>query len=269
MWMPPDKFSLGLIMAMTLSSLAKVAALTQYSNVQVTDKTDKRVADAFKSANDRIGKQLDVTNVKLSAFGQVKFSFSDVQIAGKNLYDPKKTGSADNVLKAAQSFANAYNNATKTAYAASREGNSKAVGTLASDRQARLAGDNLSKVAKNDNNFADLKKIGISIDQNGTMSVDANALQNAMAADPNAVQDTLARVGKQAEQVAKDELASGGNIGSADKALSARAKNLEAQMTEQQNIASASQVAVQKQVSSITSNAVGGVAAYVQQMLSF
>ena len=242
-------------MAITLDSMVKISTLSQNANTQVVD--------VFKRANERIGQQLSVTDVQLSAFGQIKAGFADIQAAGKSLSDPKKTSTVEDVTKAAQSFADAYNNTTKAINTATK-GDGKASGALTDDSRARLAGNDLKKVVTSDNNMADLKKIGINVNQDGMMSVDAKALQNAMQANPNAVRDTFAKIGQQAEQISKKELANTGNVGNAVNTLNTRAKNLEAQMAEQQKVAAASQATVQRQVASIGNNAAGGVAAYMQ-----
>ena len=246
-------------MAVTLDSMVRISTLSQNVNTQAVD--------VFKRASDRVAQQLNTTDVQLSAFGQIKAGFADVQSAGKNLADPKKTETVDDVKKAVQSFADAYNATAKAVSTATRN-DGKVNGALADDSRARLAGYDLRRVVMNDNNMADLKKIGISISQDGTMSVDTKVLQNAMQANPDTVKDTLARIGQQAGQAAKKELASTGNVGSAVDTLNSRAKNLEAQMTEQQKLASASQASVQRQASIIGNAAASGVAAYMQ-MFSF
>ena len=242
-------------MAVTLDSMVRISTLSQNINTQATD--------VFKRADDRVAQQLNATDVQLSAFGQIKAGFADVQSAGENLTDPKKTETVDDVKKTVQSFADAYNATTKAISTAIRN-DGKVNGALADDGRARVAGYDLKKVVTSDNNMADLKKIGVSISQDGTMSVDTKVLQSAMQANPNVVKDTLARIGQQAGQVAKKELASTGNVGSAVNTLSARAKGLEAQMTEQQELASASRASIQRQTSIINNAAASGVAAYMQ-----
>lgn len=242
-------------MAITLDSMVKISAASQNVNTQAVD--------VFKRAEGRVAQQINATEVNLSAFGKIKAGFAELQSAGKALADPKKTATAEDVKKAAQSFADAYNNANKAINTAIK-GDGKVSGALGDDGRARLAGNDLKKIVVGGNNSANLKNIGININQDGSMSVDAKAFQNAMQANPNAVKDTLARIGGQAEQVSKKELSSSGNVGSAVNTLNSRAKSLETQMAEQQKIASASQATVQRQVANIGSTAAGGIAAYMQ-----
>lgn len=249
-------------MAITLDSMTSFAMLNQGSGVSASAGVGQ-AADALALSNKRIEQKLDVTNVRLSAFGQINSGFANVQSASKDLSDPKKTGTPADVGKAVQAFADAYNNATKTVSTAIN-GAGKESGVLANDVHARLAANDLKSVVASGSNTADLKKIGISMNQDGTMSVDAKALQSAMQADPNAVKNTLAKVGQQAEQVSTKDMAKTGNIGGAVNTLSDRAKNLEAQSAEQQKLAAASQVAVQQQ-SAKMGNA-NSIAAYMQML---
>lgn len=249
-------------MAITLDSMTSFAMLNQGPGVSGSAGVGQ-AADALALSNKRIEQKLDVTNVRLSAFGQINSGFANMQSASKDLSDPKKTGTPADVGKAVQAFADAYNNATKTVSTAIN-GAGKGNGVLANDVHARLAANDLKSVVTSGSNTADLKKIGISMNQDGTMSVDAKALQSAMQADPNAVKNTLAKVGQQAEQVSTKDMAKTGNIGGAVNTLSGRAKNLEAQSAEQQKLAAASQVAVQQQ-SAKMGNA-NSIAAYMQML---
>lgn len=244
-------------MAMTLDNMVRISAASQNVNTQAVD--------VFKRASDRMAQQINATDVNLSAFGKIKAGFAELQSAGKDLADPKKTATDEDVKKAARSFADAYNNASEAINTATK-GDGKVSGALGDDSRARLAGNDLKKIVMSGNNTADLKNIGINVSRDGAMSVDSKAFQNAMQANPSAVKDTLARIGGQAEQVSKKELASTGNVGSAVNTLNTRARNLEAQMVEQQKVASASQATVQRQVANIGSTAADGIAAYMQML---
>lgn len=248
-------------MAITLGSMTSITMLNQGLGVSGVAGAS-RASDTLALATKRTAQKLDDTNVQLSAFGQVNSGFSNVQSASKALSDPKKTGTATDVEKAVQAFATAYNNAAK-AVSTAINGTGKENGVLANDAHARLAANDLKSVVTSGNNTADLKKIGVSVNKDGTISVDAKALQNAMQANPNAVKDTLAKVGQQAEQVSTKDMAKTGNIGGAVNMLSSRAKNLEAQSAEQQRLASASQAAVQQQSAKI-GNTASSIAAYMQ-----
>jgi len=249
-------------MAVTLDSMVRNLVASQKAGVSASTKADAATG-AFDLASKRTGLLVDATNVQLSAFGQVKSSYVDVQSAGKTLSTPAKISTVEDATKAVQSFADAFNKATSVVNTAIK-GDGKTPGALAGDAHASLASFDLKKVVTSGNNTADLKKIGVSVNKDGTLSVDAKALQSAMQANPSSVQDTLARVGAQAVQVSQKELANTGNIGGAVNTLSTRAKSLSAKATEQQKLITDSQNTVLQQTASINNNAASGISAYMQ-----
>jgi flagellar hook-associated protein 2 len=249
-------------MAITLDSMVRNATLSQKANVSALIKADQATG-AFDLASQRIGQQVNATNVQLSAFGQVKSSFVDVQSAGKTLTTPAKSATIEDVTKAVQAFADAYNNASSVVNTALK-GDGKSTGTLAGDGHANLASYDLKRLVISGSNTADLKKLGVSVGQNGSVSVDVKALQSAFQANPSSVQDTLAKVGAQAVQISQQELASTGNIGSSVNALNIRSKTLTSRATEQQTLAANSLSTVKQQTDTINNNAASGIAAYMQ-----
>lgn len=253
-------------MAIPLDSMVLNTTLNQQPRVSNSIKADQATG-AFDLANQRIGQQISSTNVQLSAFGQIKSSFADIQSAGKSLSAPGKSSTTEDITKAVQTFADAYDKATNVVNTA-LNGDGKSAGALAGDAHATLASFDLKTVVTNGNNTADLKKIGISVNQNGTLSVDAKALQSAVQSNPGSVQDTLARVGAQAVQATQKELGGTGNVGGAVNTLNTRARNLGARAAAQQKLATDSQNTVQQQLATVNNNAAGGIAAYTQ-MLSF
>lgn len=250
-------------MTITLDSMVLNTTLSQQPRVSNSIKADQATG-AFDLASQRIGQQVSATNVQLSAFGQIKSSYADIQSAAKSLSAPGKSSMTEDTTKAVQAFANAFNNATNAINTAI-QGDGKAAGALANNARAGLAAFDLKRIVTSGNNASDLKKIGISLNQDGTLSVDAKALQNAIQANPATVQDTLARVGAQAVQVSQKELANTGNVGGAVSTLSSRAKSLETKAAEQQKLAADSQSAVQQQTANIGNNA-AGIAAYMQML---
>lgn len=249
-------------MAITLDSMVLNTTLSQQPRVSNSVKADQATG-AFDLASQRIGQQVSATNVQLSAFGQIKSSYADIQSAAKSLSAPGKSSTTEDTTKTVQAFAEAFNKATQTVDTALK-GNGKTAGALAGDVRANLAGFDLKKIVTNGSNTTDLKKIGISVKQDGTLSVDTKALQGAIQSNPDSVRATLARVGAQAEQVTGKELANTGNLGNAVNTLSSRSKNLETRATEQKKLASASLNSIQQQTASLGNNSAGGIAAYTQ-----
>lgn len=249
-------------MAITLDSMVFNATLSQQPRVSAALKADQATG-AFDLADKRLGQQVSATNVQLSAFGQIKSSFADIQSAGKSLSALGKSSTSEDVTKAAQSFVDAFNNAAKTVNTAIK-GDGKSAGALAGDSHASLAAFDLKRLTTSGSNSTDLKKIGISVNKDGTLSVDAKALQSAFQANPNSVNDTLAKVGAQAVQVSQKELASTGNVGGSVNSLSTRAKTLEAKAASQQKLAADSQNAVQQHAANFGTSAADGIAAYMK-----
>ena len=249
-------------MAITLSSMTNIATLTQSANLAIAKHGGGVSSDPFGAANLRVEQQLSSTDVKLSSFSQIKAGFASLQTAATDLSDPKKTGTSADIVKAAQSFATAYNN-TGNAVSLAINGDSKTSGTLAGDVRAGLASNDLKSIVSSGSNTADLKKIGINLKSDGTLSVDTVALQSAIQADSSAVKDTLSRIGKQAEQVSTKELATTGNVGRSVNMLSNLSNSLETQLVEQTRLAAASRDAVQRQAASFSYTAASGIESYM------
>ena len=248
-------------MAITLDSMVLNATLSQQPRVTSSVQADQATG-AFDLANQRIGQQISATNVQLSAFGQIKSSYADIQSAAHSLSAPGKSSTAEDTTKAVQAFAEAFNKAT-SAINTALNGDGKTAGALAGNGRASIAGFDLKKLVISGSNQADLKKIGVTIKQDGTLAVDTKALQSAIQANPQSVQETLARIGAQAEQISSRELAAGGNLGNAVNALSSRARTLETRAAEQQKLVAGSQSTVQQQASNLNSTNANNIAAYL------
>ena len=250
-------------MAVTLSSMVNIAALTQSANVAIAKHGGDITSDPFGAANLRVEQAISSTDVKLSSYSQIKSGFADIQTTSRDLSDPKKTGASADIVKAAQSFASAYNT-TANAASSAINGDSKTVGALSGDARANLANNDLKSILTSGSNTADLKKIGINLKSDGTLSVDTAALQSAIQSDPNAVKDTLSTVGKLADQVSTKELATTGYVGGSVNTLSNFSKSLETQLAEQKRLAAASQDAVQATLANFSSTAASGIESYMK-----
>lgn len=253
-------------MAITLDSMVLNTTLNQQPRVTSSTKADLSTG-AFDLASQRIGQQVSATNVQLSAFGQIKSGYADIQSAAHSLSAPGKSSTPEDTSKAVQTFTEAFNK-TALAVNSALNGDGKIAGALAGNGHASIAGFDLKKIVTNGNNEADLKKIGISLKQDGTLSVDTKVLQNAIQANPNSVQETLARVSAQAEQVAGRELAASGNLGHTVNALSSRAKDLETKATELQKLAAHSQDTVLQQSVTLDSTKASNISSYLKMLSS-
>ena len=246
---------------MVISNIANNLIGQTQSSQSTQQATSDPVTKALKRASDRIDQQLGSTKVQLSAYGQIKSAFSDVQAAGNALSNLKKTATADDIKKAVQGFVDAYNKANK-AVGTATQGDGKQAGALANDARARLAGNDLRRSVAEGGNLADLKNIGVTQNKDGTLAVDSKALDKALQANPDQVRSALGATGQQVEKAAARELANNGNVGKSVNALSNRSNNLEAQQSAQQDLLLASQRAVTQQATLINNTFASGIAAY-------
>lgn len=242
-------------MATTLSSITQTAALYRSADAAATKRGGSAV-NPLNAASQRVTQQLSSTVVKLSSFSQLKSGFASVQAAAKDLSDPKKTGTSADIVKAAQAFSSAYNTATK-AVSLAVNGDGKKSGALAGDGRASIASNDLKSIVASGSNASELKKIGINQKADGTISVDTVVLQNAIQTNPNAVKGTLAKIGKQADQISTKELGTTGNVGGSINNLDSLSKSLESQSASLKKLGTALQDSGQSQVaSSIVSGAI-------------
>ena len=265
-------------MAMTLQDMTSIASLTRNlaskaytsgntgtTGAAATSGTSDILTQALDTASKRISTQVSQTDVQLSSYGQIKSGFASLQTTGKALTTLAKDATASDISKAAQNFVNAYNSTT-SAVSTAVNGSGNTAGALANDQLARLASNDLRRVVTSSTGSSALQNIGISVGQNGSLSIDAKALEKALQANPDAVKSTLSKLGQQANTSATQELSSGGAVGSAVNTLNSRAKNLAAAQSQQQGLAASAQLAIQQASDQTTSfgGFSAGIAAYMK-----
>ena len=246
---------------MDISSIANSLISQSFAGQQSTQTASAPATAAFTHANKRIEQQLGSTKVQLSAYGQIKGAFSEVQTTGKALSDLKTTSTADDVKKAVNGFVSAYNKANK-AVGAATQGDGEQTGALANDSRARIAGNDLRRSVTEGSSLSDLKKIGITQNKDGSLNVDTKALEKALQSNSNQVLSTVAGIGQQVEKTTTQELANNGNVGSSVNSLNNRSRSLEAQQSAQQEQITASQRLIEQQTTQINNVFAGGLAAY-------
>lgn len=221
------------------------------------------IAAAFNKANNRIEQQIGTTQVQLSAFGQIKGAFAELQTASKAVSNPQQTASADDLKAAIGNFVAAYNKTTKAlGTATAAQGQNTAAGALSGDSRARLAGNDLTRSVAGGSTLASLKSVGVIQNKDGSLALDNKTLENAMKANPDQVRSVFATVGAQVEKTASAELANNGNVGASVKALSKRNADLAAQQSAQQDQQVAAQRQLDKQSALVNNIFASGVAAY-------
>lgn len=202
------------------------------------------MSQAFEVAGKRTDAQIDQTNVKFSSYGQIHAGFSSLQRAGKALVALSKGISDTDTSNAAQGFVDAFNT-TNGAVNRVIRGTSKNPGVLADDTVARISSNDLRRVVSSVSS-AELKNAGISVNQNGSLSIDRKVLGNAVQDNPDAVKSTLAKLGQQATKTATEDLSSSGAVGKTVNSLNTQAKNLAARQTQEDSLMASAQAAIQQ-----------------------
>lgn len=222
-----------------------------------------KVSDMLAPATQRIGRQLESTNVQLSAYGQIKGAFGGAQTASTALTTSatSKTATNSDIEKAAQAFVTAYNQAAQTV-ASATSSSTKQTGALSSDLRARSAGTDLSRSLTGGSGLADLKQAGITLNKNGTLSLDTKVLQSALQTSGTQTKSSLASLGQQVSSVTSRELASTGNVGASVGKLTSRAQTLTAQQSSLGKQAASLQSALEKQSTTLNYATANGLAAY-------
>ena len=259
-------------MSMTLQDMTHIDTLTRNASSSsnpasatiAASKSDP-LSKALDSANKRTSAQISQTNVQLSSYGQIKSGFSSLQSTGQALTTLAKNASAGDVTRAAQNFVAAYN-ATNSAVGTTVNGSGKNPGALANAPLVGITSNDLRRVVSGSTGSAELRNIGITVNQNGALSVDSGVFASALQNSPDSVNSTLAKIGQQASATAANELSSGGPVGSAVNSLNNRVKTLAAQQISEQNIAASAQATIQQNTYQTPSNGSfsTGVSAYIK-----
>ena len=204
-------------------------SVTALSGVQ-----SDRVSAALRRPAERLAQEAESTRVKLSAFGQAQSATAALQTASRTLQDARQVSTVADARKAAETFVQAFNG--ERAALASASGNGTAGAATAPEGvRAGIATSQLERVVAD--NATAFREAGISIQRDGSLTVDAKALESAYATNPSAVTQALGAVGRAAEATATRQLGSNGSIGAAVNNLNARLQQIE---TRQEDVRSRS-----------------------------
>lgn len=203
-----------------------------------------RASSALRRPVENLSREVESARVRLSAFGQIQSAASKVQAAARNLQDEKQLGSVADARNAAETFVKAYNNERATlARVTEGGGNGQAAGSLADDGRARSAASQLERTATE--NSSAFREAGVRVQQDGSLSVDAKALEAAFNTNPSAVTKALGNIGRAAETTATRQLSNTGSVGAAVNNLSSRVEQLETRQADVQTRVDQSQRAVE------------------------
>lgn len=243
-------------MAITTISAA-IASLGTTGGGSSTSAVDP-ATQAFQKADKRIARQREQTAVQISAFGRLKSGFAGVQSAAAALGDTAQGASAATIGTNAANFVNTFN----TALSSARSAAAQTGAPLEANRARGAEADLRRSVGTDATAAAELRRVGIRQQADGSLGIDRQVFDAALASNPEAVRSALATLGRVVEGTATRELGTGGNIGQAVNALDGRARSLETRQAEQQALASAAQQTVTDRVTRLNATLNSGAAAY-------
>jgi hypothetical protein len=209
----------------------------------------------------RIEQKIESTRVELSAQGQLKSAYADLQASAKAVSEPGKTAAVTDVRKAAKALVAAYNKALQATQTSDRTAARTETANTADRRPA--AANELQVTLTRENSQAELNKAGITQESNGTLRLDEKVLTRALDEAPEATRTTLNRIGRTVERVAARDLGEGnGEARTATQQQTTRIQRAEVEQNQQQERVEATQRTEETQVAKTTTTVAGGLAAY-------
>jgi hypothetical protein len=208
-----------------------------------------RVPQSLQKVDERIQSNVDATTAQLSSFGLLKSAVSGSQVVAHALANLPSTATADDLTKAAGNFFNAFN-VTVTAAKNASSGS----GTMAATQSAnRVIRETKSALTMNSAAQAAMKKLGLSVQSDGSLIQDAKKFAAALSSDPAGVRAAMVTLGKQVDSVASKELATDGAVSSAVSSLTQRSTTLAAQQKALKELEASRAASQTKSASSQTS----------------
>lgn len=187
----------------------------------------RKLAPSLSKAHERIAAQAQAGSTSLSALGQFKSSLVDLATAGKEMAALTATSTTQSVQGALEKLVARYNASAAKGNASAAAGPTTDVGATRALRELRAAIMSVTGSATSPS----LARIGIVQRQDGTLAVDAKALEKSMATDPAGVTSALAGIGKAVENSANDALSTGSRLSSSMASLGDRVKALQQQQS--------------------------------------
>ncbi|MFG0787197.1 flagellar filament capping protein FliD [Delftia tsuruhatensis] len=187
----------------------------------------RKLAPSLSKAHERIAAQAQAGSTSLSALGQFKSSLVDLATAGKEMAALTATSTTQSVQSALEKLVARYNASAAKGNASAAAGSTTDVGATRALRELRAAIMSVTGSATSPS----LARIGIVQRQDGTLAVDAKALEKSMATDPAGVTSALAGIGKAVENSANDALSTGSRLSSSMASLGDRVKALQQQQS--------------------------------------
>jgi len=205
-------------MAITASSLSRIAASPIFGQ-------DERGASALRRPAEALAREAEGTRVRLSEFGRAKSAAAELQSAGRRLQQAP-AATADDARRYAENFVAAFNAERSALARVATPGD----GVTAEAARAQIAGGQLARVVAD--NATAFRESGIRIADDGTLAVDAKAVEAAFNANPTALSRSLGEVGRATEATTTRQLSQAGSVGAAVEQLSNRLQRIEDRQSE-------------------------------------
>ncbi|MBB1648908.1 MAG: flagellar filament capping protein FliD [Delftia acidovorans] len=204
------------------------ATKTESTKTETTEAEKvRKLAPSLSKAHERIAAQAQAGSTSLSALGQFKSSLVDLATAGKDVAALTATSTTQSVQGALEKLVARYNASVAKGSASAAAGSTTDVGASRALRELRSAIMSVTGSATSPS----LARIGIVQRQDGTLALDAKALEKSMAADAAGVTSALAGIGKAVENSANDALSTGSRLSSSMASLGDRVKALQQQQS--------------------------------------
>jgi hypothetical protein len=168
------------------------------------------VAQALANADQRLQTDQSSTTTQLSSFGLLKSAVAQNQGSAQAMMNLTSSSSTSDVTTAMGNFFNDYNSTIKAAgTAAATPGSSAGVmGAQGVSRDMQWALNSQPDV------MDAMKKLGLTLQSDGTLQQNATTFSAAESSDPAGVQKAMSTIGNAVNTVATQELASTGTVGS-------------------------------------------------------
>ena len=210
--------------------------------------------------------ELQANQNHITGLNQLLSALTAFDASLQGVQQQEASGSATDVATAAQQFVDAYNTLVTTI--------SNLTGTAGTGTAGALAGDGVAKDVANaltqsegsvlSNTLGGLDSIGITKNSDGTLSLDANALQQAFTANPGDTTSLLNQAAQSLDQVATQYSDPNGAIASERETLTLQQPVLQANSSASNKTSSQQQQAVAEYLAlseaQITSQMLGALA---------
>jgi hypothetical protein len=212
------EFSIQNAQTFTLACMNINALLGGSSALTGTGTTPSSAASATTSVSPFLAKieqrtqtEMDATTTQISKFGLLKSALSDGQVASQAMTSLSSSTTPQDVTKALGTFFNAFNAAVGAANKAS-----VATGWTTESRSSKKVTQDLrSALASSPKTTDAMKKLGLSLQSDGTLVQDPKKFAASLAADPKGTVAAMADIGQKVVAVSTNALNTTGAVGSA------------------------------------------------------